>query len=362
MLQDARSFAGTIVDSDHKVVLTKIDFGKRNLAFKRPKTNKYNYNCSRLSSSKEVQHEYQQKMSNIIEDKLNNPSNSPVENFQTLVKCVKQTAQEVVGKQLPASKKCVTNDPEVVALSERRHKLRLQLNCNKSEDRVTLRSEINLLKNKIKKRLKVIHNQEANALADEINSTDDSRRMFEAMRQLSNYRKTTNNVHVHDDDGNTLGNDTSKAKVLGKWFESQFTSEEDAALATFDGAPSPLNNPISVNEVSRAAKKLKNGRACGPDNIPNELLKYAGESYSTAYASIINKCFETHTVIDELGQGTITPLQKPGKPKGPKESLRPLTLSNGARKLLSLITLHRIGDKIDDAIPYPIPKIKVNAI
>ena len=40
------------------------------------------------------------------------------------------------------------------------------------------------------------------------------------MRQLSNYRKTTNNVHVHDDDGNTLGNDTSKAKVLGKGFES----------------------------------------------------------------------------------------------------------------------------------------------
>jgi hypothetical protein len=257
-----------------------------------------------------------------------------------------QTAQEVVGKQLPASKKCVTNDPEVVALSERRHKLRLQLNCNKSDDRVTLRREINLLKNKIKKRLKAIHNQEAKTLAEEITSTDDSRRMFEAMRQLSNY-KTNNNIHVHDDDGNTLGSDVCKANVLGKWFEKQFTSKDDKALATFEGEPCPLNDPISVSEVRRAAQKLKNGRACGPDNIPSELLKYAGDSYFSTYANIINECFETNTVIDELGQGIITPLQKPGKPKGPKENLRPLTLSNGVRKILSLVTLHRIGDKVD---------------
>ena len=48
-----------------------------------------------------------------------------------------------------------------------------------------------------------------------------------------------------------------------------------------------------------------------------------------------------------VGQCFITPLQKPNKPPGKEKSLRPLTLCNGARKLLSLITLFRIESKIN---------------
>ena len=77
------------------------------------------------------------------------------------------------------------------------------------------------------------------------------------------------------------------------------------------------------------------------------MIRYAGATYFEAYANVMNNCFETNTFIDSIGMGIITPLQKPGKPKGPLKSLRPLTLSNGVRKLLSLITLHRIEDKID---------------
>ena len=52
-------------------------------------------------------------------------------------------------------------------------------------------------------------------------------------------------------------------------------------------------------------------------------------------------------MIDAFGQGYIQPLQKPGKPKGPLKSLRPLILSNGARKILSVITLNRIQTQVD---------------
>ena len=40
-------------------------------------------------------------------------------------------------------------------------------------------------------------------------------------------------------------------------------------------------------------------------------------------------------------------MPKPKKPAGPMNSLRPLTLSNGSRKILSMITLHRIQDNVD---------------
>ena len=62
----------------------------------------------------------------------------------------------------------------------------------------------------------------------------------------------------------------------------------------------------------------------------------------------MNDSFTTHTYIDSIGEGIITPLQKPGKPKGPVTNLRPLTLLNGSRKTFTLIALNRVEKVIDD--------------
>lgn len=51
--------------------------------------------------------------------------------------------------------------------------------------------------------------------------------------------------------------------------------------------------------------------------------------------------------MDAIGECYITPLMKPGKPPGNEKSLRPITLCNSARKLLSVITLKRTELKID---------------
>jgi hypothetical protein len=122
---------------------------------------------------------------------------------------------------------------------------------------------------------------------------------------------------------------------------------EDPPLAPFVGPPKPLCRPVTSFEVEIAANALKNGKAVGPDKTPNELLKYAGEKMFEISASSINKCFEENKVLDAVGQCYITPLKKPGKAPDDEKSLRPLTLCNGTRKLLSLITLKRIEDKVD---------------
>ena len=40
------------------------------------------------------------------------------------------------------------------------------------------------------------------------------------------------------------------------------------------------------------------------------------------FTDAINDLFETHQYINSIGEGTIIPLQKPGKPKGPMSSVR----------------------------------------
>ena len=78
------------------------------------------------------------------------------------------------------------------------------------------------------------------------------------------------------------------------------------------------------------------------------MIKYADPVIYDIYAPAINESFTTQQYIPSIGEGFLTPLPKPGKPKGPCPSLRPLTLLNGSRKMLSLVILKRIEQKIDD--------------
>ena len=345
MLVNSRSYRGTTTDSDHRIVITKINFGLRYMTFKRSKNNTIKYDSGRLASDKDVQSKYQASVSELISSTLST-SDEPNKQLATLVECISKSAVQEIGIVKRSTKRARTNDPQVVSLVNERHKLRLLLNNNDlCEDRKALRRNINQLKRKINRRLKEVNDRIADTLAEEITSTDSSRRMFEAVRQLAD-RRTSTTVSVSNDKGETVGNDSEKAEILRNYFEKQYDNGEDP-LAPFDGPPKPLTVPITPIEVEAACKKLKNGRATGPDDIPNELLRYAGKSYHSAYAAMINQSFETNTYIESIGQGIITPLQKPGKPKGPLKSLRPLTLSNSVRKVLSLVTLSRIGHKID---------------
>ncbi|KAI8496769.1 hypothetical protein Bbelb_254240 [Branchiostoma belcheri] len=52
-----------------------------------------------------------------------------------------------------------------------------------------------------------------------------------------------------------------------------------------------------------------------------------------------------------MGQGVLIPLQKPGKPRGPCNSLHPIILLNGIRKLFSLIVLECCKPQVDLYLP-----------
>ena len=152
---------------------------------------------------------------------------------------------------------------------------------------------------------------------------------------------------MHDKKGCIIATDEGKAAIVSEYLEKKLTRDE-VPLEPFVGPPRPLSNPFTGYEIGIAARSLKNGRANGPDNIPSELLKYSSSVVHERFATIINRSFETNTYIDPIGKGNITPLQKPDKPKGPLDNLRPLTLSNSVRKILSMATLKRIESKVDE--------------
>ena len=100
--------------------------------------------------------------------------------------------------------------------------------------------------------------------------------MFEAVRQLSGKQKT-DSVSVFNTKNQLVDNDSDKAEIIRNYFEEHYTGpESEPPIEPFIGIPRPLHNPISAVEVELAAKKLRNGKAVGPDGIPNEFLKHWG--------------------------------------------------------------------------------------
>ena len=86
----------------------------------------------------------------------------------------------------------------------------------------------------------------------------------------------------------------------------KITTPAQTLLWYLTGPPRPLNTPITSSEVQYAASKLKNGKAVGPDEIPNELLKYAPPVflYSSSNMHV--------SLIDHLKNMSMYPLLQEG--------------------------------------------------
>ena len=248
----------------------------------------------------------------------------------------------------PAAKRTnYSSDPLIMKLVEEKQHKNSMLKSNLVQDRKETQRDVRGIQKNIRNRLTDIENLKADSLAEVINSTDNTRRMFEANRTLAGI-STTNSITVNNSEGNAIFTDAGKAQEAKRFFERQLTEGVDVGLSAFAGEPRPLDCPITPEEVAYAASRLKTNRATGPDKMQNELLKYADPIVYEIYSESINSSFSTQRYITSIGEGYITPLQKPGKPKGPLTSLRPLTLLNGSRKILTLITLRRIEQKVDD--------------
>ena len=341
-LNDARAYAGAKLHSDHKIVKATIDLRQQTKLYRNRTSAAKRYNTTSLVCNKELQDQYQQTVTQQI-DSLP-PSADTKTAFEQLFETIKSSASNTVGVKKKTQRHHHSSDQYVCNMSNERHKLLQELNDNSVRDRTVLRKRINRLKNDINKRLKELETALANQLADTINAADDTKRMFEATRALA-ANKETEPISVFNSKNQLVASDDEKASIIREWFKNHYTSS-DPPLVPFTGPPRPLNTPITSSEVQYAASKLKNGKAVGPDEIPNELLKYAPPVFFQQYACLINRSFEEHEHVPSFTEGFLTPLQKPGKPKGPLKSLRPLCLLNGTRKLLSLITLHRIQRQI----------------
>ena len=173
--------------------------------------------------------------------------------------------------------------------------------------------------------------------------------MYKAVRAMN--RKKLENPKVQDDEGKLATTPDEILEIITNFFKEKFQDAGMNEIESFQGPARKLKKEITANEVSNSLKRLNNNRAAGGDEIVGELLKYGAEDLSPIISNIFNEVFRKHKELD-INNGQMITLPKPGKPKGPKKNLRPVTLLDAIRKSLSLITLNRIRPKVEQYLSH----------
>ncbi len=345
-LQNARAYSGTSTYSDHRPVIAafRIEWHRvwRRKNTEPPKRKLW---VSKVVNDKETQNAYNDALQRGINSlKEQTRGDIPWGELKTVVY---HAAESTIGFQEKSPRNdYITVDPHISELSEAQKKLRLKIeSCRDEQKRQELKQERNRILHDIKKKVQEKRNQELDEKAREINSLPDHAQMFKAINTL--HRKRYENTKVLDGEQKFVTDPNTIHEVIGKHFKSKFRNETTEDIEPFQGEPRSLKTPIDKQEVTDALKRLNNNKACGEDNIPGELLKYGANVLAEILTSIFNNIFKKHEELDING-GIIIALQKPGKPKGPVKNLRPITLLNTVRKVLSLIVLKRAKSAVNE--------------
>ena len=144
--------------------------------------------------------------------------------------------------------------------------------------------------------------------------------MFNAVKALNT--RAFENPKVEDSNGKLITNPNEILTTVANHFKCKFKDETSPTISPFQGTPRPLNQPISAAEIRTSFNSLRNNKAPGDDQLNPELLKHGTSLLDEVIANTINNAFSNHQELD-INIGVLIAIQKPGKPMGPPNNLRP---------------------------------------
>ena len=112
-----------------------------------------------------------------------------------------------------------------------------------------------------------------------------------------------------------------------------------------------LNVPITVEEIRKGIKELKNGTSAGPDLILNEFLKRGTNGLLQYLLNLYNKLFEIGYFPENWSEGYIVPIFKKGD-KEEASNYRGIALLSTVGKLFTRILNSRLNDWAEEYDVY----------
>ena len=177
---------------------------------------------------------------------------------------------------------------------------------------------------------------------------NNSRELYKITRQLAGKNKSTNRP-IRDKQGNLLTKESLQLQRWKEYFQDILNRPPPDSIPDIEETTEDLNincGRISKEEIKRAIKKLKLGKAPGIDNIPSDVLKADIGATTDVLYSLLNEIWGKEKIPTEWKTGMLVTIPKKGNLSECK-NWRGIMLLSVPSKILCHIILDRMQETVD---------------
>ena len=352
-LQDVRVRRGADVASDHHLLVARIKLKlRKNWTGETNQRQRFNTTLLRDSSKMK---EFKLTLANkfqVLDELLDEEEEEETvdRKWKTVKEAMKTTCQEVLGPQKHNHKEWISTDT-LKKVEQRKEKKAAINNSRTRAEKAKAQEQYKQVNKIVKKSVKADKRNYVEALATEAEEAarnGNMKDLYAATKKLSG-KFTKPERPVKDKEGKQINDEEGQKRRWVEHFEELLN--RPAPQDPPDILPADRDLPIDCSaptkeEICRAIRKLKSGKASGPDGIPAEALKADVETTAEMLHSLFKKIWEEEHIPTEWKEGYLIKLPKKGNLSS-CSNYRGITLLSVPGKVFNRILLDRMKDVVD---------------
>ncbi|KAK3512337.1 hypothetical protein QTP70_005806 [Hemibagrus guttatus] len=234
------------------------------------------------------------------------------DDWETTAEVIRETGRKVLGVSSGRRKEDKETwwwNEEVQDSIQRKRLAKKKWDMDRTEEN---RQEYKELQRRVKREVSKAKQKAYDELYTRLDTREGEKDLYRLARQRDRDGKDVQQVRViKDRDGRVL---TSEKSVQRRWKEyfEELMNEENEREKRVEGVNSVEQkvDKIRKDEVRKALKRMKSGKAVGPDNIPVEVWKCLGEAAVEFLASLFNRVLESERMPEEWRRSVLVPIFK----------------------------------------------------
>ncbi|KAK3529832.1 hypothetical protein QTP86_006912 [Hemibagrus guttatus] len=234
------------------------------------------------------------------------------DDWETTAEVIRETGRKVLGVSSGRRKEDKETwwwNEEVQDSIQRKRLAKKKWDMDRTEEN---RQEYKELQRRVKREVSKAKQKAYDELYTRLDTREGEKDLYRLARQRDRDGKDVQQVRViKDRDGRVL---TSEESVQRRWKEyfEELMNEENEREKRVEGVNSVEQkvDKIRKNEVRKALKRMKSGKAVGPDDIPVEVWKCLGEAAAEFLTSLFNRVLESEEMPEEWRRSVLVPIFK----------------------------------------------------
>ncbi|KAK3537128.1 hypothetical protein QTP70_002141 [Hemibagrus guttatus] len=234
------------------------------------------------------------------------------DDWESTAEVIRETGRKVLGVSSGRRKEDKETwwwNEEVQDSIQRKRLAKKKWDMDRTEEN---RQEYKELQSRVKREVSKAKQKAYDELYTRLDTREGQKDLYRLARQRDRDGKDVQQVRViKDRDGRVL---TSEESVQRRWKEyfEELMNEENEREKRVEGVNSVEQkvDKIRKDEVRKALKRMKSGKAVGPDDIPVEVWKYLGEAAVEFLASLFNRVLENERMPEEWRRSVLVPIFK----------------------------------------------------